>query len=165
MAWEFAEGLIDEVMAYLEANLPAKLTAIDLAIADGIILTEPQEYSRRDPAISSRLSGTLPVLFVIVPQGKVTQWHATDADQEHILWIYLLARSTDPGEDLRKRMYRYGRAIFEVLIDHHFDTTTVHTWDPIGEVRFDYSPALTSGSISIADVKLELTYTKLETET
>ena len=62
-------------------------------------------------------------------------------------------------------MYRYGRAIFEVLNDHHFDTSTVHTWDPIGPVRFDYGPQMVSGSDAIQDVKLEVSYTKLETET
>ncbi len=164
MAWEFAEGLVNEILAYLEANLPAKLTAIDAALNDGIELLEPVEYLRRDPVVNQKLSGTLPVLFCKVPQGKATMFKQSGADQEHILWIYLLARATD-AEELTKRMYRYGRAIFEVLVDHHFDTVTVHTWDTIGEVRFDYSPQLTSGSISIQDVKLEITYTKLETET
>jgi len=164
MAWEFAEGLVNEILAYLTSNLPAKLNVIDAAINDGIVLVDPLQYLRRDPAVNPKLPGTLPVLFAMVPSGQVTQWHETDADQEHILWIYLLARATDP-EELRKRMYRYGRAIFEVLIDQHFDGSTIHTWDPIGPVRFDYSPQLTSGNISIQDVKLELTYTKLETET
>ena len=60
-------------------------------------------------------------------------------------------------------MYRYGRAIWEVLVDHQFDTAT---WKMgIGaRPRFDYSPTLTSGNISLADVRLELRYHKLETE-
>ncbi len=164
MAWEFAEGLVNEILAYLAANLPAKLDVIDAAINDGITLRDPTEYLRRDPAVNPKLSGTLPVLFAMVPNGQVTMFKETAADQEHILWIYLLERATD-AEDLKKRIYRYGRAIFEVLVDHHYDTSTVHTWDTIGPVRFDYSPQLTSGNISIQDVKLELTYTKLETET
>ena len=163
MAWEFAEGLVDEILAYLTAKLPAKLDVIDAAINDGITLADPVEYLRRDPSVP-RKSGTLPILFAVVPQGQVTMWKETAADQEHVLWIYLFARATAP-EDLKKRMYRYGRAIFEVLIDHHFDTSTVHTWDAIGPVRFDYGPQMVAGSDAIQDVKLELTYTKLETET
>ena len=163
MAWEFAEGLVNEILTYLEANLPAKLNVIDAAINDGITLRDPVEYLRRDPSLP-KLSGTLPLVFVKAPQGKVTMFKETAADQEHVLWIYVMERATD-AEELSKRMYRYGRAIFEVLVDHHFDTSPVHTWDPIGEIRWDNSPQLTSGSISIQDVKVEFTYTKLETET
>lgn len=164
MAWEFAEGLVNEITTYLEANLPAKLSAIDAALNDGIELRDPVEYLGRDPIASPQRSGTLPILFVGVPQGQVSMFKQAGADQEHVLWIYILER--DPSaEVLKKRMYRYGRAIAEVLIDHHYDTVTVHTWDTIGPIRFDYSPQLTSGNISIQDVKLEITYTKLETET
>lgn len=164
MAWEFAEGLVNEITTYLEANLPAKLSAIDAAIGDGIELRDPVEYLGRDPVASPQRSGTLPILFIGVPQGQITGFKQGGAHQDHVLWIYVLER--DPSaEVLKKRMYRYGRAIAEVLIDHHYDTVTVHTWDTIGPIRFDYSPQLTSGNISIQDVKLELTYTKLETET
>ena len=163
MAWEFAEGLVNEIKAYLVANLPAKLDVIDAAINDGIELRDPVEYLERTPGVSQTKSGTLPVLFVTVPQGQVTMVKETSADQEHVLWIYVAERATG-AEDLKKRMYRYGRAVFEVLVDHHYDTSTVHTWDPIGPVRVDYNAQVFDG-VSIQDVKLELTYTKLETET
>jgi hypothetical protein len=163
MAWEFAEGLVNEILAYLEANLPSKLGVIDAAINDGITLDDPLRYLGREPD-SPRSPGTLPAVFGVVPGGKVTSWHETSADQEHVLWLYLMARDPDP-EVLKKRMYRYARAIFEVLIDHHFDTSTVHTWDAIAEVSFDYSPQFTRGNISTQDVGLQLTYTKLETKT
>ena len=165
MALEFAEGLINEVRTYLSTNLPAKLNAIDSQINDGIVLDDPTAYLYRDPGISQKSLSSLPIAFLIVPDGEVVSWHETAIEQEHILWIYLFARDTD-ADDLRKRMYRYARALWETLVDHRFDTTTIATWKIAGGVRprFAYSPTLTSGNISLADVRLELRYTKLETE-
>ena len=94
MAWEFAEGLVNEILTYLEANLPTKLDVIDAAINDGITLRDPVEYLRRDPSLP-KLSGTLPLVFVKAPQGKVTMFKETAADQEHVLWIYVMERATD----------------------------------------------------------------------
>ena len=164
MALTFAEGLIDEVRAYLITNLPAKLDSIDTQINDGITLLDPTSYFYRDPGISGIPTGNLPVAFLIVPDGEVVSWHESDIEQEHILWIYILARDTD-ADNLRKRMYRYGRAIWEVLVDHQFDATPA-TWKMgIGaRPRWSYSPTLTRGNISLADVRLELRYHKLETE-
>jgi len=51
VALKLAEGLIDEVKAYLSANLAAKLTALDAEYGDGIVLlnaachyTRPLDY-------------------------------------------------------------------------------------------------------------------------
>jgi len=165
MAFTFAEGLVDEIIAYLEDNLPAKLATITIQLADGIILAEPVEYLRREPG-GIRAITNIPSVFVIVPRYEIQNWHETDADQMHNLWIYLVDVATNP-ETLRKRLYRYGRAIWETLVDHRFDATTVPTWKLGGGERpvVDFGAALVGPQTqAMADVKLELVYEKLETE-
>ena len=85
--------------------------------------------------------------------------------QSNDLWIYLVARNPDP-ETMRKLIYRHARALWETLVDHYYDTVTIATWKISGGVQpsFDFSETITRGSMSMADVKIELAYEKLETE-
>lgn len=164
MAYTFAEGLVDEILTYLDNNLPGKLDDIDSQLADGIVLDDPVSYLMRDPADLRALTN-VPSMFGKVPRTNVTGWHETSAWQNHVLWLYLVDRANDP-ETLSKRLYRYARAIWETLVDHQFDTVTVPTWKMgIGaQPSFDFSETLTRGSMAMADVKIELQYEKLETE-
>lgn len=161
MAYTFAEGLVDEVITYLNTNMPAKQDTIDAQINDGIAMDDVVDYIRRDPSDIRSLTN-IPSCFVIIPSTLITNWRADTAMQAHDLWIYLVARHTDP-ETLRKLIYRYARALWETLVDHYFDTAT---WKIAGEIqpRFDFSETITRNSMSLADVKLELRYEKLEVE-
>jgi len=162
MALAFAEGLIDEISTYLAANLPAKLDAIETAIGDSITLDDPTAYLRRDPSSSPRSAPELPLMFLVVPRTTIVAWHETSAEQNHQLWIYLIARDND-AETLRKKMYRYARGIWETLVDHQFDTATWKAGIGAPPV-FDFSPTMTNGNIVTADVRVEVQYEKLETE-
>jgi len=161
MAYTFAEGLVDEVVTYLTTNLPAKLDTIDTQMGDSITTDDVAEWIRRDPSDIRALT-LVPACFVVVPRSSIVNWRADVMTSNHDLWIYLVARDSDP-ETLRKKIYRYGRGIWETLVDHYFDTAT---WKmSIGvEPRFDFSETLTRGSMAMADVKIELNYEKLETE-
>lgn len=162
MSYTFAEGLVNEVSAYLSANLPTKLDAIDTAIGDGIVLADPVDYLMRQPGGPKSILNW-PSMFLLVPQGNVISWHEASAEQSYVLWLYLFARDIDK-ETLSKRLYRYARAIWETLVDHQFSTAT---WKMgIGSTPLiDYGPDFSVGSLSGGDVHLELTYTKLELET
>lgn len=161
MAYTFAEGLVDEVIAYLTTNMPAKQDVIDAAINDGIAMDDVVDWIRRDPSDIRALTN-IPSCFVIVPSTSILNWRATTAHQAHDLWIYLVARDSNP-ETLRKLIYRYARALWETLVDHHYDTAT---WKIAGDVqpRFDFSETITRGNMAMADVRLELRFEKLETE-
>jgi hypothetical protein len=157
MAYTFAEGLVDEVIAYLVANMPAKQNTI----GDGITMDDVVDFIRRDPSDIRALTN-IPSCFVIVPRTQITNWKETTQMQQHDLWIYLVARDPDP-ETLRKLIYRYARVLWETLVDHYYDTAT---WKIAGGVQpsFDFSETITRGNMAMADVKVELTYEKLETE-
>ena len=161
MAYTFAEGLVDEVIAYLVANMPTKQNTIDSQIDDGITMDDVVDFIRRDPSDIRALTN-IPSCFVIVPRTQITNWQETTQMQQHDLWIYLVARDPDP-ETLRKLIYRYARALWETLVDHYYDTAT---WKIAGGVQpsLDFSETITRGNMAMADVKVELTYEKLETE-
>lgn len=161
MAFTFAEGLVDELITYLNTNLPAKLDSIDSQLDDGITLEDVAEYLRRDPS-NPRAITKLPACFVIVPRTTLVNWRETSAQENHIVWIYLVVRNNDV-ETLRKLLYRYARATWETLVDHYFDTATWKMGVGLAPT-FDFGETLTSGSMAMADVKLELAFEKLETE-
>ena len=162
MAYTFAEGLVDAVLDYLESNLPAKLDSIDTQLSDGITLNDPVDYLRRDP-LDPRAITTCPVVFAIVPRTRILQWRETSARQSHQLLIYLVEVDADP-ETLRKRMYRYARAMWETLVDGHFDGTLGWSLGIESSPVADFSETVTSRSVSMADVRLEITFERLESE-
>jgi len=161
MVYGFAEDLVNEVIAYLNTNMPAKQDVIDAAIGDGIAMADVVDYIRRDPSDIRSLTN-IPSCYVIVPRTNLLNWKEASAHQVQDLWIYLVARDPDP-ETLRKLIYRYARALWETLVDHYFDTAT---WKIAGGVQpsFDFSETITRNNMSMADVKIELVYEKLETE-
>tara|TARA_Y100000310_G_scaffold333905_2_gene412440 strand:+ start:13383 stop:13871 length:489 start_codon:yes stop_codon:yes gene_type:complete len=162
MAYTFAEGLVDTILSYLESNLPAKLDAIDTQLDDGITLRDPVAYLRRDP-LDPRAITTCPVVFAIVPRTVLLQWRETAARQSHQTLIYLVEQHSDP-EELRKRMYRYGRAVWETLVDGHFDSSLVWSIGIGTPPVIDFSETLTSRNISMADVRLDIIFEGPETE-
>ncbi len=162
MAYTFAEGLVDSLLSYLESNLPAKLDVIDTQLNDGITLRDPVAYLYRDPW-DPRAITTTPVVFTIVPRTAVVQWKETSARQSHQVLIYLVEQDSSP-EDLRKRMYRYGRAIWETLVDGHYDSTIIWNIGIGAAPVLDFSETLTSRNVSMADVRLDIVFEGLEEE-
>lgn len=156
MALTFAEGLIDEIIVYLTANLASNL---DTEGSPGLVLRVPTEYIKREPS-DPRAPTRLPVVFVIVPRTTIVEWHEGSAASNHVLWIYLLDQNTNP-ELLRSFLYQYALGIWKTLVAHQFDTATWKMGIGTPPV-FDFGETLTRGSVSIADVKIELQYEKLE---
>ena len=163
MPYTFAEGLVDEIITYLSSNMPAKQNTIDSQIDDGIEMADVVDFIRRDPSDIRSLTN-IPACFVIVPRTNIFNWKETIQQHQHDLWIYLVARDPNP-ETLRKLIYRYARALWETLVDHYFGGATT-TWKIAGGVQpsFDFGETITRGNMAMADVKIELTYEKLETE-
>ena len=137
MPLKLAEGLIDEVKAYLVANLAAKLTALDTEYADGITLTEPAIAfyvgERSLDAIPQ-----YPAVFILAEQTTVESWHAafTDASHRFIVGAFILDQDS---ETLGRRLYRWGRAFWELLVEARGDGgLTYHLVDV--PIEIDFSP-------------------------
>lgn len=160
MTWTLAEGLADDVVDYLTTNLPARLDLIDAEIGDGITLADPVSWEIAEPSLASL--NTFPVGVVLVGDTSLLQWTGVEITGEHAVTIAMLVLDPD-STVLRRRLYRYGRAIFEELADAHGDagiTADIGT----GRIELGFSPVFASGdSQFLADVQVVVPMTKKET--
>ena len=162
MAWLLAEGIVDEVIQHLRDDLKAKLTSLDAEYNDGITLENPRNFFRKDP--EAPLSGTqimAPEVFVLAPLTSLENWRETTVDAVHSVVVWLITQDVDL-ENLRKRVYRYGRALFEVLVAGHFDASI--TWNMVGTPVMDFAPIIARGSEAMADVRILVDLVKQETQ-
>ncbi len=161
MAWGLVEAIVDEIIQHFKDDLRAKLKTLDAEYKDGIILAEPRAIRMTDPeAPASGISIMAPELFVIGAETNFELWRQTTVMSTHAIVIWLMAQDAD-REILRKRVYRYGRALFEVLVAGHFDSSI--TWNMIDPISISYSPIMAREHESLADVRILANFTKQET--
>jgi hypothetical protein len=161
MALKLAEGLVDEVKAYLTANLPAKLDALDAEYRDGITLADVTAIY-----VGERTLETIdryPAIFVLADQTVVETWQAAFVDARHRYQVGVIVLHQDT-ETLGRLVYRYIRAIWELLIEGQ--TSDALTYELVDEeVRFDFSPIRTGeGNTFTADANITAAGRKQETK-
>ena len=161
MTWTLTEGLVDAIKAALVAGLPAKLDALDAEYADGIVLADPEAYYVSERELES-IHGDAAV--AILGDSWAAQPGQYDAggciNPVHEVRVAVVAFDVDQ-ETLRRRIFRYVRAIFEV-IDAEHATGALAAFGPTGSVTADFSPILTGDSRVAADGQLTLGYIKAE---
>lgn len=118
MTLSLAEGLVDEIASVIEAGQVAKLAALDAEYADGITLEATVATYK---GLKSLVTvPNYPVLYVIAPEQGLRLWEvsatAAAVEARPRLYAGVLAIDAD-GEQLQKRLYRYARAIVELLLD------------------------------------------------
>src|SRR3972149_3696018 len=118
MALGLAEDLVDTVVAYLEANLPAKLAALDAEYTDAIVLASTVATYKGLKSLEE--IPNYPVLYALSPAGAVQPRMisptAADVESRPGLSVGVVVLEQD-SETLQKRLYRYARALTELLID------------------------------------------------
>ena len=77
-------------------------------------------------------------MFIIVEDTTIPQWTNVEAWGVHRLVMGMVVSDEDPS-NLRRRLYRYGRAIFELMGDAHGDEAVTFEIG-VGETRIDFSP-------------------------
>lgn len=160
MAFTLAEGLVDEVVTYLTDNLPARLDLIDTEMTDSLVLADPVVYETAEKSLESLAK--YPVCVVLVPDTTIGQWTGVEVWGEHSLLIGMIVLDVDPT-DLRKRLYRYARALFEELADAHGDGGI--TWNiGVGPIEINFSPLFSApDSQFIGDMQITVPMVKKET--
>jgi len=161
MSWTLSEGLVDAVKTELSSSLPAKLDALDTEYGDGIVLDDPESYYIAEPSIES-VHGTTAVLIL------ADDWTAGPGDYSaggclnptHTLRVEIITTDSD-AEQLKRRVYRYVRAILEVLDAAHA-TGGLSGFGPTGSIAPEYSSIRADGSQLVADARLTLGYIKAE---
>ena len=153
MAWTLAEGLVDEIVVFMNTNIGAKLDAIDTEIADSIVLADPEIIERSE----KRLDGIekFPIMIIMVDDTTIPEWTGVEVWGFHSLVMGMIVSDDDPT-DLKRRLYRYGRAIFELIGDAHNDGG-VNFELGVGESTIDFSPLFsTPESRYIGDVTVSV---------
>ena len=168
MALTLAEGLVNAIKTYLDANMAAKLTALDAEYGDGISLeTAVATYKGIK---SLQLIPNYPVLFIISPNQTVhvrAAYSATDVEINSLPTVAVGVVVVDPdNEVLQLRLYRYGRALVELLMEasgaRQLDGWSLATGE---DWRLDTESAPFSreaDSTFIGEVAVELRANKLE---
>ena len=118
MALGLAEDLVDVIVSYLEANLPAKLAALDAEYVDSIVL-EPTVATYKGLKSLEEIPN-YPVLYALSPteavQPRMISPTAAEVEARPELAVGVVVLDQD-SETLQKRLYRYGRALTELLLD------------------------------------------------
>lgn len=157
MTLTLMEGSVNAVKDYLEANMTAKLAALDLEYDDGITLAGIEAYYLSEtPAIPA-----LPAVYVLGDRTEVEAEGPTHIKASHYITVAVLVTDAT-NETLRKRLYRHIRAVVELLREARDDATFENA-----AVNFDaceFSPMYGRAGEFLQDARVELHLTKLETE-
>ncbi len=160
MTWTLAEGLVDQVVTFMNANMAAQLNDIDAEMADSIILDDIQAFETSERVLASVQS--FPIMIILIDSTGIPQWSGVEVWGEHRLVMGILVKDQDLT-DLRKRIYRYGRAMWELIGDAHNDGSVTFQLG-VGESVIDFSPMFsTPDSRFIADVTVKVPVTLKET--
>lgn len=161
MSWTLAEHLVDSIMTALQAGMTAKLNAIDteLNAPDDLVLKDPVMWVIGEQDLDRLYE--FPAVFVLADQATWDNFRQSlTIVPEIVVRIGLLCEDIDPS-NLRRKAYRYGRAMLEIVTDAK-RAGTLNGWQPINQGTLTYSPILARDSGMLIDVTLEWTFTKSE---
>jgi len=156
MSLELIEGAVGALTDYLEDYLPAELDTLEEEYADGIDLTDIKAFYKSEQASFPEF----PVCSIIgeetLPTGEGNGWMKAS----HTITIGVIAGDQD-AETLRKKLYRYMRAIIECLIDARSSTG----WEyAILFDRVNFSPLFTVSGEYLSDAQLTVRLISTETD-
>jgi hypothetical protein len=107
------EGLIDTLYDYFSANLSTKLAALDTEYPDAIVLRNPAKILVGMKSLRS--IDVHPALFIYSDEQEFEPKSATGGKD----WPAVMVGITEVdmnAENLQRRVYRYRRAIIELLL-------------------------------------------------
>src|SRR2546426_1200059 len=116
MAFTLAEGLVGQIKTYVEANLAAKVAALNTEYNDGITLEDRKTTVLGVKSLKSIEVGNYPAFYVFSTHGTYAGTvlglnpvsAEIEAKPEIAVGILVIDQDT---ETLQKRLYRYSRAL------------------------------------------------------
>jgi hypothetical protein len=120
MAQLLTEGVVDKLLAYFQAQLPSKVQALNDEYSDNVLLKAPQVYFVGERALTD--GPNWPALFVFGESMMVERHNASYTDATHEVSIMIAIRDTDT-EKVQRAMYRYVRALWELVVARFFAST------------------------------------------
>lgn len=114
---QLAETIVDAARAKLEAGLPARISVINAAAADGIVLAVPGEYHIGSWAA---IAPTQPAILLTEMGTGAEQKFGEEGQHGFIYKTELMVGVYDLATDqetLARKLWRQARAVIEVLWD------------------------------------------------
>lgn len=170
MAYSLAEGFVDQLKTYMEANIATKVAALNTEYNDGITLaTTVTTYVGIK---SLRSVQDFPSLFILSPRESFRAMTVSGSSSvgtirpEVAVGVIVLDQDS---ETLQRRLYRYGRALLELILDGAgaagalggWTIQTAEEWD-IDTIAAEYSES--DQSMYIGEATLTITANKIESK-
>jgi hypothetical protein len=121
-----AEGLVGELKAHIETNLGAKLTALNTEYGDGITLEDRKVTYLGIKSLAS--VPQFPALYVISGTQRFNAWTEESGESKPEVSVGILVEDQD-RERLQKRLYRYGRALVELMLEGMAPPSDLDGWN------------------------------------
>jgi hypothetical protein len=128
------EAAVEAVRDALEAALPDKLDDLDSEYNDGIELADPARYDVEEQIEAD----AFPLIEVLGDETVVLAEDATYLKAKHTLAVACTVQDDTRDGTLRRRVYRYARAIVEVLKEAR---PSIGYTVQFGSPAVDFSPA------------------------
>lgn len=121
---KLTEGIIRDLLVFMEQNMPEKLSVLkreyDADYQDGIALPVPAVYAYGRRTMNEK---RYPRVEVLGQGGELTRAFSEDmVDADHEVSIRVVVKGPDT-DVLRRQVYRYQRAVFELMRERFFNTT------------------------------------------
>lgn len=125
MALTGVETVIDEVVTYLKANLPARCAAI---AAGPPVLTLPAPDNANYFFGDRQLIPGYPAVVVAPRPSEIENDRKDRMDFDHVIAVQVFVTDADE-ELLTRKLLRYTRAVLEVLVDGRIANAFTFTLD------------------------------------
>lgn len=112
MTLTLAEGLIDALNTYITANITAKLAALDTEYTDSIVLAVPVATYVGIKSLKS--IPQYPAMFIFSPSQRIQARNVGEVRVFPEVVVGIVEQDAD-SETLQRRLYRYGRALVELV--------------------------------------------------
>jgi len=146
MALTLIEGVVDAVKSYLTTDMPAKLNALDSEYDDGIVLDDIKTYYIAEVQAIPEY----PSIFLLGDDvdilGEGGNWLKSGNNLDIIIFV-----GDQNTTDLRRRIYRYVRALIELLIT----ARTSQGW-AVNFKGVELSPMYSKGGDYLSDAHLSV---------
>lgn len=153
MIWTLSEAAVDAVRDYLVLNLETILGVIDTEKDDGITLPVPVAFVVGAQELDRISEYPIGYVFATNMLGDMLPAGGQGLRATHTIQVGIIAEDDDT-QRLRRRIYRYGRALIEAVADAQ-RTGNLTPFALVGTPQVTYSPTLSDGSFFLGDVLLE----------
>lgn len=115
---ELAEGIITDLRQFIEAGIGSSVANLNAAKGDAL-LSEPQAFFSGLKPFNSNVN--YPAVFFLVEETRIDRgrYNASFTDASHDVAITVAVKEADP-EKLQLMLYRYGRILWELLVERFF---------------------------------------------